>query len=364
MALSSVPSSSSTLTTRRAASPAKAAPAPAPTYVVKAGDTFGAIAASHDLSVAQLAKLNPQVKNLDVIHSGERLKLAARERALTRARAPQKTYTVRAGDTFSGVAAKFHLTVPQLAKLNPQVKNLNVIHVGERLRVRAGTTTQPGAPSTPSQPPAAPSIKPNGGIPNTSGKSTAQRFALYQQYVEKYGDAQSKKDLAAGKRVILALRQDTPMTADRAYRGSYDDRIVVLWKDRSGPHVQELAANTEPNRRWAIPANQSSKPVGRLADNQTVRYHRAWSTKFGYHLQPYGNPYAQRDENRNYRFDAGEKKYNGSWGGQLMYVHRAWSTDTGSQGCQTMEEGRFNTFWRALGSQQDFSYVLVNVTKR
>lgn len=331
-------------------------PAVVPTHVVKPGDTFSRVAASHDLSVAQLAKLNPQVKNLNLIHVGDRLALAAKAPTEVRRRAASATYTVRPGDTFSGVAAKFHLSVPHLAKLNPQVKDLDVIHVGQRLRVRGAPTPAPATPT--------PTIKPHGGIPNTSGLSTAKRFALYEQYLAKHGDAQSKRDLAAGRRVLLALRQDTPMTADRAYRGTYDDRIVVLWKDASGPHVQELAANTEPNRRWSIPANESSKPVGRLAAGQTVRYHRAWSSKFGYHLEPSGNPYAQRDENRNYRFDASDRKYNGSWGGQLMYVHRAWSTDTGSQGCQTMEEGRFNTFWRALGAQQNFSYVLVDVTKR
>ncbi|MBN2359021.1 MAG: hypothetical protein JXR83_06180, partial [Deltaproteobacteria bacterium] len=102
------------------------------------------------------------------------------------------------------------------------------------------------------------------GLPNTKGLSTARRYALYSQYIEQHGDQQAKKDLAAGKRVILGLRQDTPMTRDRPRLGSYDDRIVVLWKDKEGPHVKELAANTEPNRRWAEPANNSSKPVGRL----------------------------------------------------------------------------------------------------
>lgn len=274
---------------------------------------------------------------------------------------PAPTVTVKSGDTFSAIAASHGLSTSQLARFNPQVKNLNLIYVGQQIRL--GRRRVISAPSTPTNntPAPAPTIKK--GIPNTTGLPTAKRYALYEQYIQKYGDAQSKRDLAAGRRVILALRQDTAMTSDKPYLGTYDDRMVVLWKDRSGPHVQELRANTEPNRRWSIPANQSSKPVGRLADNQTVRYHRAWSTTFGNHLEPYGNPWAQRDENRNYRFDQTDKKYNGSWGGQAMFIHRAWSTNTGSQGCQTLDEGRFDTFWRSLGSQRDFSYVLVNVSK-
>jgi LysM repeat protein len=325
------------------------------------------IAAKNHMSLAALAKLNPQVKNLSLIHVGQVIHLRAPTKP--RVSTKSKTYTVKSGDTFGGIAAKYDMSTAALAKLNPQVKNLNLIHPGEKLVVKksAAPAPTPSAPTpTPSQPNPTPTPTPSGAlpkvVPNTKGLSTAKRYALYERYIAKHGDAQAKKDLAAGKRVILALRKDTPMSSG-PYEGTYDDRIVVLWKDRSGPHVQELLANTEPNRRWAQPANASSKPVGRLADNQTIRYHKAWSSTFGNHLEPYGNPYAQRDLNRNYKFDKGERSYNGDWGGQAMFIHRAWATNTGSQGCQTMEEGRFNTFWRALGGQKDFSYVLVNVAK-
>ncbi len=358
MALSVTRTTSPDVRARTSTTPAPAAP----TYEVRPGDTFNAIADEAGLSPNRLAKLNPQVADRNVIDVGEVLRLRAK------AAKARPTYTVKSGDTMSGIATKHDLTLAQLEKYNPQVKDPNVIEVGQKLflapKSRPAPTPNPTTPEPTPTPTPTPGPITNAGIPNTSGLSTAKRFALYEQYLTKFGDAQAKKDLASGKRVILALRQDTPMTADRAYRGTYDDRIVVMWKDRSGPHVQELLANTEPNRRWSIPANESSKPVGRLADNQTIRYHKAWSSKFGNHLEPYGNPWAQRDADRDYRFEKNEKAYNGEWGGQAMFIHRAWSTDTGSQGCQTMEEGRFNTFWNALGGQNDFSYVLVNVSKR
>lgn len=339
-------------------------------YRVRPGDTMSGIAAKNDLSLKQLIKLNPQVKNPSLIHVGEVVHLAAKKSAPKTA-----SYTVKSGDTFGEIAKAHGLTTPQLSRLNPQVKDINLIHPGDKLRVKAkrpqqpstpstpSTPSMPSTPSTPSQPSSGPQAAERAGMPNTVGWSQAKEFALYSDFVNKFGDAQAKKDLAAGKRVVLSLRNSTPMTSDQPYYGKYDDRIVVLWKDRAGPHVVELAANTEPNRRWSIEANNSSKPVGRLATGQTIRYHKTWSTKFGNHLQPYGNPYAQRDENRNYRFEKNEKKYNGSWGGELMYIHSAYDGNTGSQGCQTMDPGRFASFWRALGSQSDFSNVLVDVTK-
>ncbi|MDP2269444.1 MAG: glycoside hydrolase family protein [Archangium sp.] len=336
-------------------------------YRVRAGDTFSGIAARKGMTTAQLKKINPQIRDINKINVGQTIHIRLAKKAA--AATATKTYTVKSGDTFSAIAVRNDLSIAQLSKLNPQVRDINKINVGQKLTLRAKAAAPPQtrppagpaapAPTVPTQSNAA--LK-NGGIPNTSGMSTAKRFAVYEKYINQFGDAQAKKDLASGKKVILSLRTDTPMSSG-PYRGTYDDRIVVLSKDSKGPHVTELLANTEPNRRWAEPANQSSKPVGRLADDQTIRYHKAWSSKFNNHLQPFGTPYAQRDLNRNYKFDKTDKKYNGDWGGQLMYIHGAWTTDTGSQGCQTMDGGRFDTFWRALGGQNDFSNVLVNVTK-
>jgi LysM repeat protein len=47
----------------------------------------------------------------------------------------KKYYVVRSGDTFSRVAQKHNLTLAQLQKLNPGVR-VNRITVGQRLRVK------------------------------------------------------------------------------------------------------------------------------------------------------------------------------------------------------------------------------------
>ena len=45
-------------------------------------------------------------------------------------------YTVVKGDTMSGIAVKFGLTLAQLEALNPQVTNPNLISIGEKIRVK------------------------------------------------------------------------------------------------------------------------------------------------------------------------------------------------------------------------------------
>ncbi|MCY1016908.1 LysM peptidoglycan-binding domain-containing protein [Pyxidicoccus sp. MSG2] len=277
-------------------------------------------------------------------------------------------YTVKSGDTFSGIAAKHDLSLAALKKLNPQVENINVIHPGQKLHVKVVNTPAPAHESKPApkpQPGKNTSVLPK-GIPNTEGMSEAKEYALYSKYVEKHGDAKAKQDLAAGKRVIVGLRVNTPFTKDQPSRGTYDDRLVVMWKDSSGkPHVEEFKANTEPNRRWADDPSQSTKPVGRLVGNQTYHYKKSFNGNFGGNiLSPdlrYGNPTVRRDTNRDHRINSKDDVFSGDWGGQAYYFHRGGTNDTYSAGCQTMDQGRFNNFWAALGPQKEFSYVLAQV---
>ncbi len=339
------------------------------TYTVRPGDTLSRIAQRFDTSVSAIAKRN-DIENPNRIDVGQRLSIggaatSSQTAALKTAAAKKKaqtakTYTVKSGDTFSGIAAKHDLSLAALKRLNPQVRDINVISVGQKLTVRAGAAP---APQPQPQPPS--NVVPK-GMPNTSNMTDAQEYALYSKYVMKHGDAKAKQDLAAGKRVVVGLRVDTPFTADRPYRGTYDDRIVVMWKDEKGrPRVEEFSGNTEPNRRWADDPSQRTKPVGRLVANKTYHYVKSYSAPFGGNiLRPdlrYGNPTVRRDTNRDHKIDGKDKVFNGDWGGQVYYFHRGSASDTYSAGCQTMEQSRFNSFWAALGSQREFSYVLASV---
>ncbi|PZR17268.1 MAG: hypothetical protein DI536_02780 [Archangium gephyra] len=351
-------------------------------YRVRAGDTMSGIAAKHKMTLAALAKLNPQITNLNKISVGQLIHVAAAKKASTPAPAPKtREYTVRSGDTFSGIAAKNDLSTAALKKLNPQVRDINRIFPGQKLKLSAAKPAAPAAPSAPPKPPTtskppattkppttSSTRPPLNGMPSTAGLSTAKKYELYSKYVNTFGDAQAKKDLAAGKRVIVGLRRDTPFGAGSDYDGKFDDRIVVMWKEKGQVRVQEFDGNTEPNKRWADDPSQREKPVGRLVDGKTYHYKRGFKSGFGGNiLQPdlaYGNPTVRRDTNRDYKIDGKDKVYSGDWGGQGYYFHRGVGGNTYSAGCQTLEQSKFNAFWRALGTQSSFSYVLANVTKK
>lgn len=62
-------------------------------------------------------------------------------------------HTVVSGDVFWKIAKEHNLTIEQLAKLNPQVKNINRIYVGDKLIIKAAqvspvVTTAPAKPAT------------------------------------------------------------------------------------------------------------------------------------------------------------------------------------------------------------------------
>lgn len=45
-------------------------------------------------------------------------------------------YTVKKGDTFSGIAKKYKVTQKKLKELNPQIKDINKIYVGQKIRIK------------------------------------------------------------------------------------------------------------------------------------------------------------------------------------------------------------------------------------
>lgn len=112
----------------------KPAPAPKPapkpgTYTVKSGDTLSGIAAAHGTSWQELQRING-LANANLIFPGQVLKLPGGGKP-----APAKrTYTVRAGDNLSGIAARFGTSWQALAQKNG-IANPNLIYPGQVLRI-------------------------------------------------------------------------------------------------------------------------------------------------------------------------------------------------------------------------------------
>lgn len=141
-------------------SSSRATPAPPRTvrsHVVRAGDTLEGIAQRLGVSLAQLVRVNPGL-NPQVIMPGQRLLVTGSSTAPTRttaraATAPARSHTVRAGETMTGIAAAYGISLPRLVAANPGTSP-DLLLVGQALALpgsakstAAGVSSSPAATS-------------------------------------------------------------------------------------------------------------------------------------------------------------------------------------------------------------------------
>jgi LysM repeat protein len=110
--------------------------AAATTYTLEPGDTLGAIAREHGVSVAALAKANA-IPDPNRVYAGQVLQIPGRGGGA--AAAPAATYVVRQGDTLGAIARRHGTTVAALARANG-IANPNRIRIGQTIRVAPGAT--------------------------------------------------------------------------------------------------------------------------------------------------------------------------------------------------------------------------------
>ncbi|MEK5340503.1 LysM peptidoglycan-binding domain-containing protein [Weizmannia sp. FSL W8-1119] len=102
---------------------------PAKTYTVKRGDTLSGIAKKYGTTVAKLQKLNG-IKNANRIYVGQKIKISG-----SVAVGSTKYVTVRSGDTVSELAAKYGSTIAKIKSWN-KLNSRYTIYAGEKLRVK------------------------------------------------------------------------------------------------------------------------------------------------------------------------------------------------------------------------------------
>lgn len=102
-------------------------------YQVKRGETLYSIASQSKLSVSELAALNGFAANSG-LRIGQTIKIPAGSQV-------PETYTVQSGDTLTGIAAKYNLSMDQVASLNGISRHAG-LRVGQRLKL-TGEAAEP-----------------------------------------------------------------------------------------------------------------------------------------------------------------------------------------------------------------------------
>ena len=98
------------------------------TYTVQAGDTLSGIASKYGTTYQELARIN-NIANPNVIYPGQVIKINGGT--------VEKTYTVKSGDTLSGIANKYGTTWQNIYNKNRDIigSNPNLIKPGQVLKI-------------------------------------------------------------------------------------------------------------------------------------------------------------------------------------------------------------------------------------
>ena len=191
--------------------------------------------------------------------------------------ATYKTYTVVRGDTLSEIAQRYGTTVSYLAKLN-NIRNVNLIHVGQVLKISEVVTVTPAKPNpTPAPPPASSSSKPT---------STKTSPAATRVTITAFG-LQANTD-----RTFFGTwswsRGDTQTFEVRWFYGTGDkakftgNKSTVDWIDNSQPQSIYTAPENATYVSFQV------KPIAKThkVNNSDVYYWTAqWSTEQFYYMK-------------------------------------------------------------------------------
>ena len=100
------------------------------TYTVKKGDTLSGIASRYGTTYQELAKIN-NIENPNLIYPGQVLKI----NGTINSNSSKQYYTVKSGDNLTKIAKKYGTTVNQLVAWN-NISNPNLIYPRQKLRVK------------------------------------------------------------------------------------------------------------------------------------------------------------------------------------------------------------------------------------
>lgn len=103
------------------------------TYTVQRGNTLSQIARAYGVTVNHIVEMN-DIQNPNLIYPGEKLRITESTNTTLNPVLLNNYYTVQRGDTLSGIARRYGVTVQYLVNLNG-IRNPNLIYPGQLIKI-------------------------------------------------------------------------------------------------------------------------------------------------------------------------------------------------------------------------------------
>jgi len=108
-------------------------------YTVVSGDTATKITKKFNISLDVFKKLNPTIKDVNKISIGQKVKVGEDIVEELEVFNENNYYFVKSGDTLNQIIELFEITTSELKRLNPDIMDINKIYAGQILKIREYT---------------------------------------------------------------------------------------------------------------------------------------------------------------------------------------------------------------------------------
>jgi LysM repeat protein len=111
-------------------------------YTIHRGDTLSELAARYHTTVAKLVQVNNLPGNGNLIIAGNMIKVPTGSHGTASRTSAPRTHRVVAGDTLSGIAHRYGVSMSAIARAN-HLSSYNIVRLGATLRIPGTTRTSP-----------------------------------------------------------------------------------------------------------------------------------------------------------------------------------------------------------------------------
>lgn len=226
-------------------------------HIVSAGENLGSIARQHGTSVAVITQMN-NIKPSSTIYPGDKLRVP---RGKAPAEVKMRSHKVRRGDTLSGLALKYGVSVRDIADANGMGSKLT-IRTGETLRIpyaskKNGSSGGSSSSSSSSDSSAVYEVQAGDTLSGIAAKHGVSTVALAQA-----NGVSHKAMVRIGQKLNLpprgAGKSSGPVAEPILYTVKKGDTLSGI-AAKHGVTVAALTVENQISRKWALRPGQKLK---------------------------------------------------------------------------------------------------------